>query len=107
MNKISDRSLKYLSFIQAFSLLVYIGFISFILANGNRWFGKIPNYLGPLLFLTLFSTSALICGVITLYFPFVIFWYKKQADQALKLVFYFIRWLILFTLFIFVFIFLS
>ncbi|MBI5127498.1 hypothetical protein HZA76_03540 [Candidatus Roizmanbacteria bacterium] len=102
MTRISDRSLKYMSFIQAFSLFAYIGLIAFLLANGDRWFGRVPNYLGPLLFLTLFSTSALICAIITLYFPFILFWEKKQTMSAVKLVVYTARWLILFTLIILV-----
>jgi len=102
MNRVSDRALKYMSFIQAFTLLVYIGLVALLMASGNQLFSnKIPNYLGPLLFLTLFSTSALICAIITLYFPFILFWHKKQTLQAVKLVIYTARWLILFTFIIF------
>jgi hypothetical protein len=100
MKRVSDRSLKYLSFIQAFSLLFYIGMVAALMTNANKLFGKIPTFLGPVLFLTLFSTSALICGLITFYFPFILFWYKKQVEQAITLVFYTARWLILFTLII-------
>lgn len=100
MKRVSNRSLKYMSFIQAFSLIFYIGVVAAIMTNAERLFGKMPEYLGPVLFLTLFSTSALICGLITFYFPFILFWYKKQPEQAITLVFYTARWLILFTLII-------
>ncbi len=100
MVKVSDRSLKYMSFIQAISLMTYIGLITTLLSNGNKLFNKLPNYMGPLLFLTLFSTSALICGLITFYFPFVLFVHKKQPSQAIKMIMYLVRWLILSTLLI-------
>lgn len=98
MNKVNNRALRYMGFIQAFSLVFYCGLIALLLNNGNKLFGRVPGYLGPLLFLTLFATSALVCGLITLYFPFILFYYKKQTLEAVNLVFYTARWLVLFVL---------
>jgi hypothetical protein len=92
-------SLGFTAFLQAAGLTTYCSLVALLLWQGNRWFGKVPGYFGPLLFLILFSTSALICALITLYQPFVL-WQKKQTDQALKLIVYTTGWLFFFTVII-------
>lgn len=89
-------SLAKISFFQALGLTTYCSIIGFILANGNQWFSKIPQYFAPLLILLLLSTSALICALITLSYPIILFLKKKQTTSALKLIFYTILWLVLF-----------
>ncbi len=93
-------SLGLIAFLQAAGLIAYCSLVAVLFWQGNRLFGKVPNYLGPMLFLVLFSTSALICAIITLYYPFVLFWQKKQTDKALRLIVYTAGWLIAFTLLI-------
>lgn len=100
MRKIEGRALNYMGFIQSVLLLLYCSLIAALVTNGDKIFGKMPGFLGPLLFLLLFSTSAIICGLITLYFPFILFYYKKQTVQAAHLVFYTAKWSVLFTLII-------
>lgn len=89
-------SLGLIAFLQAAGLIGYCSLVALLISQGNRLFGKVPNYLGPLLFLVLFSTSALICAIITLYYPFILFWQKKQTNQALKVIVYTVGWLIMF-----------
>lgn len=91
-------SLGLIAFLQALILVVYCSLVAFVMWNSNRWFGKVPNYFVPLLILILFTTSALISGIITLYYPFILVWKKKQTDQALRLVLYTAGWLVLFSL---------
>lgn len=98
MVKVNKFSLSFIAFIQALSLMMYCGLIAVIFWRGNQWFGKVPNYLGPFLFLILFTTSALISAILTLGYPFILFWQKKQTIQALKLVIYTALWLLFFTL---------
>jgi len=102
--KEKNYSLGLISFLQAFALTIYCSLVAVLFWRGNKWFGKVPNYLGPLLFLILFSTSALICSLLTLGYPAVLLWQKKKTDQAIKLVIYTTGWLILFTLLVIVFI---
>jgi mannose/fructose/N-acetylgalactosamine-specific phosphotransferase system component IID len=70
--------------------------------NGNNWFGPLNKtpLLGPLLFLTLFVVSAMICAMIALAYPFGLFWDKKNTKDALRIVFYTAAWLALFVIII-------
>jgi hypothetical protein len=90
------------SFGQAAGILIYILLVAIIFWKGNEWFGKADNYLGPVLVLTLFSVSALICSLITFTYPLWLFWEKKQTKQAIKLVIYTALWLIFFLAIIFI-----
>lgn len=86
---------------QALGLVTYCGLVVSFMWNVEKWFKTIPEYFTPFLFLTVFSTSALICALITLYYPFVLFWQKKQVNRALKLVVLTAGWLVVFVLAIF------
>lgn len=89
-----------LSLFQALGVVGYCGLVGVVFWWGNEWFGKIPNYWGPLLFLVLFSTSALICAVITLGYPAILIWRDKQPVLAVKLAGLTAGWLAGFTLLI-------
>jgi len=93
-------SLEFIAFFQALGLILYCGLVAFLMAHGNQIVGMMPNYFGPLLFLALFSSSALICGLITLGYPFILFWQKKEPIRALWLVIYTTGWSLGFTLLI-------
>ena|SRR3989338_7803035 len=96
--KKDECSLCFISFVQATGLLIYCGLVALLIWNGNKWFGKVPNYIGPLLFLTLFTTSALVCALIVLGYPFYLLWEKKKTHDAIKLVSYTAFWSVLFVL---------
>ena len=66
--------------------------------KGNNLFNNAPNFLGQILALVLFVTSALVSGLLVLGYPFYLFWHKKQIQKALKLVGYTTIWLIGFIL---------
>src|SRR3989344_8355343 len=91
-------SLEFIAFLQASGLLAYCSLVAVILWNGNRWFGNVTGYFAPLLALVLFTTSALISALLTLGYPALLLWEKKQPIQALKLVAYTAGWLVLSTL---------
>lgn len=97
MSPKKNYSLTLIAFFQALGLMIYCGLVAVLMWQGNRLFGKVPEYFGPLLFLMLFSTSALICALITLYRPFLL-WQEKKTDQALKLVIYTAGWLLMLTI---------
>jgi len=92
-------TLAFLSFLQAFGIVVYCASVASLLWNGQKLFGSVPNYFGPFLALMLFSTSALICALIVGYQPFLL-WQEKKVKEAAKLVIYTAAWLLGFTFFI-------
>ncbi len=60
----------------------YIALIGLFISNANAVFPKIGNLWGPILFLLLFSTSALICGLIVFYKPYKLFFAGKKKEAA-------------------------
>ncbi len=91
-------SLGFIAFLQAVGILIYCGLIGTVFVNGNTWFGHQPNFLGPAIFLALFAVSAVICTLIFLGYPFIIFWDRKQTKTALRLILYSTAWLATFVL---------
>jgi len=85
---------------QALGVTAYCGLIGLIFWKGEEWFGRMPNYLGPVLMLTLLSTSALICALITLAYPAFLIWKKNQPVKALKLIGFTAVWMVLFVVLI-------
>lgn len=92
--------LEWLGLAQATGLAVYCSLVAFLFWRGNEIFGSVPNYLGPLLFLILFVTSALVSALATLGYPFILFYKENKPTEALKLVGFTAGWLVLFALFI-------
>jgi len=95
---VKKYNLVIIGFFQATGLAIYCCLVSFILWNGNNWFGKINDFRGPLIFLMLFVTSALISGLLVLGYPIILFWQKKEQVKAIKSVSYTAGFLILYTL---------
>jgi hypothetical protein len=91
-------SLGLISFLQALGLAFYCGLVATLFWKGNRLFGEDPNYWGPVLFLVIFTTSALVSALLVLGYPFFLFWQKKQTQKAIKLVAYTAIWLLVFIL---------
>lgn len=86
-----------LGLIQAAAVSFYCSLVGFLMWNGNKIFGGGPNYFGPVAFLLLFSTSALICGLMVFYQPYQLFFSNKKKE-ALDLVLYTAVFLFLFFL---------
>lgn len=86
-----------IGFLQALGLSLYCALVGIIFWRGNVWFGKLNNLSGPFAMLSLFVVSAMICALITLGYPFVVFWDKKNTKQAIQLVLYTAGWLALFV----------
>lgn len=96
MKKKRKLSLKLIAFLQALGLVIYCGLVFLLFWQGENLFGRYPSYLAPLLMLVLFSASALVAALLTLGYPIILFWKKKQTAQALRLVGYTAVWLIAF-----------
>ena len=91
-------SFPFIAFLQSWTLVVYTVIIGLIFSRGEEWFGPIYNFFGPLFFIILFVTSAIIAALVVLGYPFMLFWEEKKAQEALKLVAYTTVWLIVFVL---------
>ncbi len=93
-------SLDLISFLQALGVLVYCGLVGLLMWRGEQFFGPIHTPLEPILFVVLFTTSALICGLLVLGYPIYLFWDRKKTAEALRLVGLTAGWLIIFVLLI-------
>lgn len=82
------------SFTLATLQFTYILLVAVLIINGSKIFSDGPNYLGPVLFLILFSASVLISAILTLAYPVVVFWERKMTYKAIKLVLYEVFWLL-------------
>lgn len=71
--------------------------------KGEEVFGKMNNFLGPVMFLVLFIVSGLICASIVFYQPYKLFFADKKKE-AVDLVLSTTAWLLVFF---FVFLFLA
>ena|SRR4030065_1647938 len=91
-------SLSFIAFFQALALILYCGLIAILFWKGNEVFGKDSNYFGPLLFLVLFATSALVCAFITLGYSVKLYLKTNNIKTPLKLIFQTILWLLFFIL---------
>jgi hypothetical protein len=100
MKPVKKLSLPFIAFLQATGLTLYCGLIGLLMWKGNNMFGKMNNSLGPTLFLAVFVFSAIICALIALGYPFIIFWDQKNTKKALKLVGFTAGWLLLFVVLI-------
>jgi hypothetical protein len=92
------KNLLKIGLLQAAGLIGYISLVATMMQNGERLFGQMDNIAGPVVFLTLFSFSVLVCALITLAYPFKLFWIKKKPLEALRLVGYTALFLLFFIL---------
>jgi len=93
MNKLSPL---FIGLIQSVGLSLYCALVGTIFWRADTWFGNDSSILGPFAMLSLFVVSALICALIALGYPFIVFWDKKNTKQAIKLIIYTAGWLIFF-----------
>lgn len=91
-------SLCLISFLQALGLAFYCSLVAILFWKGNNLFGNDPNYWGPVLFLIIFTTSALISALLVLAYPVYLIWQKKQIAKAIRLIGYTAVWLLGFAL---------
>ena len=68
--------------LQALGVAAYCSLIGVIFWQGNNIFPNLNQYLGPVMFLLLFSTSVLICGLIVFYTPYKLFFEGKKKEAV-------------------------
>lgn len=77
---LNNLSIKTLAFLQATGLLAYISLIALFFKFANRIFGNGENFSIPILMLTLFVFSALVCSSIVLGRFVYLFWEKRYRE---------------------------
>src|SRR3990167_10814964 len=99
MGKMKKLSLEFVSFLQALGLTIYVSLVGLLMWQGNTIFGTINSFLGPTLFLLVFVLSAVVCGLLFGYYPFILWWEEKETKKAIRVVFYTAGWLVFFGIF--------
>jgi len=94
---VKKLSPKKLGFLQAAGLYLYCGLIGLFFWKAPSIFGKQDNFSIPIIMLSLLVMSALICALIALANPIMIFWDEKKTKKAIKVVVYTVAWLVLFV----------
>lgn len=84
-------------FLQALGVAAYCTLIGLFMWNANSIVGKMNNFVGPILILILFSTSALICGLLVFYKPYKLFFADKKKE-AIEVVVSTALWLFTFLI---------
>lgn len=92
--------LIFTGFLDALGVAVYVVVISLILGQGEKIFGMMDNFLGPVALLLLLVLSAAITGALTLGRPILLYLQGLKAE-AIKLFLYTLGWLFLMTLLVF------
>ncbi|OGM57481.1 hypothetical protein A3E46_00600 [Candidatus Woesebacteria bacterium RIFCSPHIGHO2_12_FULL_46_16] len=84
--------------LQSLGLVAYCSLVGLIIWNVGNFLGTKIGSEGPILLLSLFVVSAIICALIALGYPFIVFWDRKNTKEALKMVGFTAAWLALFVL---------
>ena len=84
----------------AILVLLYTSGVAWVLFNGQRLFGKVTSFWGPLAVLMLFVVSATIVGTLVLGRPILLYLDGKK-DEALRFFGWTVGWLAVLTLVIF------
>lgn len=82
----------------ALGTVVYVTLVATFMQNGEKIFGKVEdNFFGPVVFLLLFVLSATITASLVLGKPLLMY-LNGQKNEAVRLFFYTVGWLVLATL---------
>ncbi len=91
------KSLYKQSLVHSLGILAYIAAVSHVMTNGEKWFGKMDNFIGPIAFLLLFTLSAFVVGLLGLGKP-IMFFLDGKKKEAVMLVSLVAGWLFVFTI---------
>ncbi len=80
------------SLINSLGVVVYVALVSTVMQNGEKTFGEMKNYVGPMAFLLLFVFSALVTGLLILGRPVYLF-LDSVSKEAVKMLIYTVGWM--------------
>jgi len=72
------------SLVNALGVFFYVMAVAWIMMNGERIFGQMQNFWGPVAFLLLFVFSALVTGLLVFGWP-VYLYLKNFKKEAIKM----------------------
>ncbi|MDP3899536.1 MAG: hypothetical protein Q8Q23_00455 [bacterium] len=87
---------KLQSLLHALGVVLYTAFIAWFLNNGERFFGQIKSFWGPLMILLLFMISALITSSLVFAKPIMLYLNGKKKE-GMDMFLYTAGWLIVIT----------
>lgn len=90
-----------ISLVNALGATVYVALVSYVIQNGERFFGQMNDLIGPMSFLLLFVLSAAIMVVLVFGKP-VTLYLDGQKKESVTLTLYTIGWVFLVTIIILV-----
>jgi hypothetical protein len=96
-----NKKLAVYAFINSVGVLVYTAAVALIMSNGEKVFGQMQRFWGPVAFLMLFVLSATIVGALVLGRP-VLFYLDGLKKEAIKLFIYTVISLLALTMIVFV-----
>ena len=88
------------SLLNALGVLIYVSGVSFIIVNGQKFFGQMKGILGPMMFLLLFVLSAAIVGALVLGRP-ILLYLDGQKKQGIIMFGWTLGWLFAITVILF------
>ncbi|MFZ5364460.1 MAG: hypothetical protein ACOZAG_03185 [Patescibacteria group bacterium] len=72
------------SMINAIGVFAYVILVVWVITNGDKIFGQMQNFWGPVSFLLLFIFSALVCGILVFGRP-IYLWFDNAKKEAIKM----------------------
>jgi hypothetical protein len=73
---------KKIGFLQALGVTAYCSALGLFFWGAEKVFPKVDNFFAPVLFLLLFSVSALVCGLIVFKKPYDLFFAGKKKEAV-------------------------
>lgn len=95
-----NKKLAIYALINSVGVLVYTAAVGLIMSNGEKVFGQMQRFWGPVAFLMLFVLSATIVGALVLGRP-VLFYLDGLKKEAVKLFIYTVGCLLVLTMIVF------
>ncbi len=96
-----DKKISMGSLASAVGVAAYVAVISYVMRNGEKVFGQVNNFLGPIAFLLMFVLSATITGALVLGRPAMLF-LDGQKKEAVKLFLFSAGWLLVIIVAVFI-----
>lgn len=93
------------SLLHSLGVIAYITLVVLIMNNGEKLFGKMDNFWGPMAMLLLFTVSAAITGLLVFGHPVYLF-LQGMKREAVQFTFYTVGFLIAEAIIVFVILFL-
>lgn len=75
-------SINKTGFLNALGALIYIAIVATIMQNGDKLFGQMNNFIGPIAFLLLFTLSAVVVGGLILGKPLMLYLDGKKKEAV-------------------------